>query len=92
MAREAERLERFIHGILPLLVMSVYMTWRDKGFDTLLPVAACTIYAVLQPCFQFFVFDRIRDVLFDAQRQALFYWGAVALYVALALACASFFI
>lgn len=85
------RLERLLEWYIPLLVMSVYMTLAGRGFLTLWPVLACTVYTVAQPFFQFFLFDRIRPVLFEAGQARLFLLSAAVIYTLLALAISRLF-
>ncbi len=70
--------EMFAVLVVPLVAMLLYLSLQGKGFPTLWPVAAATLYGVGQPFLQFFVFDRVREALVKAGQVRL-YLGAIGL-------------
>jgi hypothetical protein len=85
-------LERSLDMVIPLLALSIYMSVLGRGFPTLWPVAAATVYAFVQPFFRFFVFDRLRDAFFSSDRFALYFLGVGIVYSTLAVGIARLFL
>lgn len=78
--------ERFADIVVPMLVIAVYLSLNGKGFLTVWPIVACTVFAVLQPFVRFFLMDRLREPMEAAGRGAVFLVAASVLYGVLAMA------
>jgi hypothetical protein len=77
--------ERLVDIWLPLLVMGVYLSATGKGFLTASPILACTVYAFVQPFVRFFVMDRIREPMEEANQAGMYLLGAAVLYSAVGM-------
>lgn len=77
--------ERFADVVVPMLVMAVYLSLNGKGFLTVWPIIACTVFAIVQPFVRFFLMDRLREPMEAAGKGAMFLVAASVLYGALAM-------
>lgn len=78
--------ERIADIVVPLLVISVYLSLSGKGFLTAWPIIACTVFAIVQPFVRFFLMDPLREPLEAAGKGAMYLVAACVLYGALAMA------
>lgn len=77
--------ERIVDIGVPLVVIAVYMSVSGKGFLTIWPIVACTIFALVQPFVRFFLMDRLREPMEAAGKGGIFLAAAAVLYGVLAM-------